>query len=795
MTPSAPAKQEDKPSTAVTSKPAPAPTKQDMEKKPKESNEDDEDEPILKGAAAVPAGQELVSMDFPEQTDIQDIVKAVSAWTGRNVVLDRNVTGKVQILSPKRVTKEEAYQAFLSALNVLGLTTVETGKIIKIMKVRDAVRDNLQTYMGASWAPRTDAIITQIIPLKYIDAKQLTQTLTRIVSSANSIIPYEPTNTLIMSDTGYKVKRVLDIIALLDVQSEQPKVVMVPIRYTDAKGTADKVNQILQAAGQASGKASMRNFKVLVDDRTNSVIIFGPPRTIEDVRELVKKFDVSVEDPSSQATIHVRPLDYAEAKKLATTLSALAGANKSSGSRRPPVMNAPGGSGEASVADLGDNVKITADESTNSLLITGSKTSYNALNSVIRKLDMRRAQVYIEADILDLNSDGGFAAGTSIFAGVANKSGTGTKSIIGWQAGPGGMGNLVASLAAASQTPKNGQVSNETIAGVANAFKDDLSIGILSGQAINIPGIGDVTPGALIRLMKTDTNSRSLSSPNILTSNNEEATLSSGEKLLFRTQVTTTTGTSQQIDKQDVDTTLTVKPNISNSNYVTLVFQIDANNVLSVDPVDKLPKIGKRKTKQTVIVKTGQTVVISGLMSEDQSESYAKVPLLGDIPVLGWLFRNSTISKRKKNLVIFLTPHIVHGAQDLANIYKAKMKERDDYFEQVFGKHYAKSDFYRSLPTMQDGEYRPTKDDQIEDRRQDKTNEELRKALDLDSNSKLNDNKDEINSNVDENALTVPFSFSGEGGAGGTVVEPPAPPPAPEPMQEDIPPPPAPPSE
>src|SRR5512141_931007 len=153
---------------------------------------------------------------------------------------------------------------------------------------------------------------------------------------------------------------------------------MVPISYSDAKGLADKVNQILAAAAQATGKASTRNFKVLVDDRTNSVIIFGPPRTISDVRDLVKKFDVASEDGSTQATIHVRPLDYADAKKLATTLSSLASGNKPGSRRPPPVLGIPGGGGEASVADLGNDVKITSDDATNALLITGNKTSYNA---------------------------------------------------------------------------------------------------------------------------------------------------------------------------------------------------------------------------------------------------------------------------------------------------------------------------------------------------------------------------------------------------------------------------------
>ncbi len=753
----------------------------------------DEDKP--KGAAAIPAGQELVNMDFPEMTEIQDIIKAVAVWTGKNVILDRNVSGKVQIISPRKVTKEEAYQAFLSALNILEYTTVETGKVIKIMKVRNAVRDNLKTYMGSSWSPRTDEVITQIIPLKYIDAKQLSTTLSRIVSS-NSMIPYEPTNTLIVSDSGYKVRRILEIIELLDVQTQQPKVVMVPIKYSDAKSIADKVNQILQAAGTASGKPGYRSYKILTDDRTNSVIIFGPPLTISDVKELVKKFDVALDDPAAQATIHVRPLDYADAKKLATTLSSLATGSKGGSSRRPPSVSSTGvvSRGEASIADLGNDVKVTSDEATNALLITGSKSAYNALNSIIRKLDVRRAQVFIEADILDLSTGGKFAAGTSIFAGNAKADGTGTKTIVGWDAAK--MGGLVSAIASATAAGSTANNSTNATA-VANAFTGSpLSVGILSGQSIQVPGIGKVTPGAIISLLKQDTNARNLQSPNILTSNNEEATIQVGQKIFYKTSVITPQGTVNNTpQKEDVDMTLTIKPNLSNSNYVTMSFQIEANKVLEYT-ADGFPIIAKRKTKQSVVVKNGQTVVISGLMENNQTETFQKIPLLGDIPVIGWLFRNTSTENSRKNLVIFLTPHIVHGGEDLAAIYKIKLKERDEYFEQVFGRKYAQSEFFQSLPKAEDGEYKATKADEAEEKRIKATNEELYRAMNL-SEDKSDDSKADLAKKNAEEALTVPIPMGGDNGGGslgGGALEPPPATSVSEPImmeEPSIPPPPA----
>ncbi|NBQ53815.1 MAG: hypothetical protein EBU49_09575, partial [Proteobacteria bacterium] len=451
-----------------------------------------------RGSSTIPSGQELINIDFPEPTEIKDIIKAVALWTNKNVILDRNVSGKVQIISPRKVTKEEAYQAFLSALNLLGMTTVETGKVIKIMPVRTAVKDNLKTFLGSKWTLLTDEIITQIVPLKYIEAKEIQNTLSRIVSS-NSMIAYEKTNTLIISDSGYKVRRILDILELLDVQGQQPQVSIVPIRYADAKGIVEKINELMKA-GAGRGTPA---YKLLTDERSNAVIIFGPPRTISDVKALVKKFDTALDDPTKQATIHVRPLDYADAKKLSSTLSNLAqgkGGGGGGGRRMTPLRPSAGPNGqmipggEAVVAELDEGTKITADEQSNSLLITGSRAAYNAINAIVRKLDIRRSQVFVEADILDINVDNRFKFGTSIFGG---RGGQGNSNIITtWEASK--IAPLVAAQAAGTTASSAAAVEK-----VAGAFAEDMTIGILAGNSVEVPGLGKFTPGALIKLIKT----------------------------------------------------------------------------------------------------------------------------------------------------------------------------------------------------------------------------------------------------------------------------------------------------
>lgn len=760
------------------------------------------DETQKKGASKVPAGQELVNMDFPELTDIKDIIKAVSLWTGKNVILDRNVTGKVQIISPEKVTKEEAYQAFLSALNILGLTTVETGKIIKILPVRTAVKGNLRTFLGSTWTPRTDEIITQIVPLKYIDAKKIQGTLSRIVTS-NAMIAYEPTNTLIISDSGYKVRRVLDILELLDVQGQQPQVAIVPIKYSDAKSIADKVSQILQATNEGKSKGSYHSYKVITDERSNSVIVFGPPRTIKDIRSLVKQFDIQLEDPSRQASIHVRPLDYADAKKLASTLTALASGGSAKNNLRTPPMGtvtppaakngkaAAGATGSTmpDLADLGEGVKITADESSNALLITGSRAAYEAVNSIIRKLDVRRSQVFVEADILDIGTTNDFNFGTHIFGGYGSD---GTKTITTWEAGQMAPLIVASGAGAAGAAAGAAAAAGEKVAGV---FASDMTIGVLSGTKVNVPGLGTFSPGALIKMLKTDANTKILSSPHILTSNNEEAIITVGEKVFFPSAETNpTTGVAiPKVEKEDVNLTLNIKPNISNSSYVTLKIDINADSVAGIDAKTLIPRISKRETKQIVTARNGQTIVISGLVSHREIESFRKIPLLGDIPILGWLFRNSQIINAESNLVIFLTPHVIHGADDLAAIYKTKVTERDEFLSTVYGSSGKKDRFYSKLPSPDDGVYRPTPLDEAEKRRMDALREDTFREMGLqDAEQPMTPVGVGTNPSPElpESAVSVPVTPSDDS-AGGVVSEEfgdaPPPPAAVSPASEEVP--------
>ncbi|MBC7660649.1 MAG: type II secretion system secretin GspD [Chitinophagaceae bacterium] len=771
--------------------------------------------PGEQGAQSVPEGQELVSIDFPEPTEIKDIIRAVALWTGKNVIIGKNVSGKIQMISPRKVTKEEAYQAFLSALNVAGYTTVETGKVIKIVATSTAAKDNLSIYQGTSWSPRTDKLITQIVPLRYIEARVVQTTLSQLVPS-NSIIAYQPTNTLIISDTGYRVRRVLKIIEMLDVAGQQPKVALVPIRYGDAKAISAKISEILAASAQnnaagspGGGSGGKSSFKVSVDDRSNSVVIFGPPRTIQDVKDLVKKFDFPIDDPANQAAIRVRFLDYADAKKIATTLSSLASGQ---GARKPgtnpirsigstiPRANGAGGAGDPSpVADLGDNVKITADDSSNSLLITGSRSAYEAINGIIRKLDRRRPQVYVEADILDVNLANNFNFGSSLLLG--SKSGQTTQAY-GWQ------GTKVAPLIVGGSNATN---TDATKLEVAKALGSDFTIGVLSGKSVTIPGIGEVRPAGLISMLKADSNTRVLSSPHLLTSNNEVAKIVVGDTIFYKTAVTSAAigaGAIEKVEKENADLSLEIKPNISHAgNYVTLKVDLEANEG-GLDTATGVPKINKRQTSQLVTVKNGQTVVVSGLVKRRETEAFQKIPLLGDIPLLGWLFRNSSITKETTSLMIFLTPHVVYGANDLAAIYDKKVAERDEMMANAFGND-SDDDFVKAMPSKADGQYKPDEIDALEEKDQEDLRHQMRDDRGLGQpGAKAPVSKDEAKKDNEKGeGTTVPMPMSGfdgatggngapasgapqgaggdftGGGENGAAIPPPPPPPSSEPVE------------
>ena len=281
----------------------------------------------------------------------------------------------------------------------------------------------------------------------------------------------------------------------------------------------------------------------------------------------------------------------------------------------------------------------------------------------------------------------------------------------------------------ASQTSTTTDTQLSTLA--AGSLSKDFTVGILAGTEVDIPGLGKVRPGALITMLKSDGNSRVLASPHLLTSNNETAKIVVGDTLFFKSAMQSSTigaGAIESVQKEDADLSLEIKPTIARSgNYVTFKLDLEANEG-QIDPESGLPDINKRITSQIVTVKHGQTAVVSGLIKRRDNESYQKIPILGDIPLLGWLFRNSAIKKEVTSLMIFLTPYVVYGANDLAKIYEIKVKERDELLKSAFG-YEDEDDFSRAMPNLDDGKYRPDGYDVVEEKEHEKFLLNVRKEM------------------------------------------------------------------
>jgi general secretion pathway protein D len=733
-------------------------------------------------AKNIPPGEELVTIDFPEPTAIKDIIKAVAQWTGKNFILGQGVSSsaRVAIISPQQITKEEAYQAFLSALNVAGFTTVDTGRVVKIIPTRQATSSNIKTFYGSSWAPMTDEIITQIIPLSYIDAQTVARQLRSILRESNAV-PFPTTNSLIVSDTGHKIRRLLEIIKLLDVKGNQPQVAIVPILYTDANDIAKKIQDIFGRAGSRGG-ASLYLQKVIVDERTNSTILIGPPKGLDDVARLIKRLDRPLDEEAQQAGIHVRPLEYADAQKLAATLQSLtqSSASRSNSRLRTPVatrrLTTPNGTdptrnGEGgdinAVADLG-NVKITADVATNALIIQGSSAAYREVDNIIRLLDQKKAQVYIEADIIDVNVGKGLEIGGSAFAGLPTSSSDPYAFPYGWK--PAAVGGF-------SALSNSSSVTSQQAATLFSAIPQRAVFGVLAKEPIEIVNGLKITPGAFIFALKNDSNANVLQTPSMLVQDNQEAEFNATEKeIVFVQETNAQTGTaSQKPESIDAELSLKIKPQITKSDEVNMDLNLKADSFGRRDASGKPAQTVKRSFNSKVSVQDSQTIVISGLQKDIEIESFSKVPLLGDIPILGWLFRDSNTTRQKTNLMIFLTPYVIRDAVDLSRVYDKKLRDQTEFLEKFYGEDFREKEVFERLPTRADGRVPPEK--------LERTSESLSPDPEVRESPALpvRPEREQLElPSQDPDPIVVPGGDSGGGssfGGGGDSAPPPPPPP------------------
>jgi general secretion pathway protein D len=604
------------------------------------------------GAAAVarPTGPDVVTLNFVN-ADIEGVVKAVSEITGKNFVLDPRVKGTVNIVSAKPMSRALVYEVFLSALRLQGFTAVEERGRVMIVPEIDA-----KLHQGPTLGPQDkshaagDTIQTQVFKLQYESATQMVPVLRPLIASNNTITAYQNNNTLVVTDYASNLQRIEKIIESIDQPSGSDPI-MIPLQYASALDVAQTINRLFTETAQTQAAADpSQRFTVAADARSNSVLArAGDPSRLRRVRQLVAMLDSPT---SAGGNIHVVYLKNAEAVKLAEILRAIYSGEGVLAQSRPtaPLGAAPLGQTPAPAQSASATPGIIqADAATNSIIITAPDAIYNNLRAALEKLDVRRAQVYIEALIAEVSAD------KAAEFGIQWQDLTGAGKSTGQAFGGTNFGTAGQNIIGISQNP--------------STAGQGLNIGVVKGT-ITIPGVGAqiLNIGLLVRALATDVNANILSTPTLLTLDNEEAKIVVGQNVPFITgsyavsAAATTPTPFQTIERKDVGLTLRIKPQISEGGAVRLQIYQEVSSIQ--DSTNAAGVItNKRSIESSVLVDDGQIIVIGGLIQDTVNDSLAKVPGLGDLPLIGGLFKYNNRSRNKTNLMVFLRPTLLRGTQ------------------------------------------------------------------------------------------------------------------------------------
>ncbi len=630
------------------------------------------------------AEEEKITVNFVN-ADIQSVIKAVGQQTGKNFILDPRVTGTVNIVSDRPVSKDLLYQIFLSALRVQGYAAVEEGGFVKIVPEAEAKTSAGPVGEQAAHVPG-DRIVTQVFILQNESAVQLVPVLRPLVTANNFIAAYPNNNAIVITDYAENVRRIQRIIQSIDLPAAGD-VQIVRLQNASAIDIAQILQRVIpETSPLPSAPGSPPKAAVAVDPRTNSLLVRGDnPALIARIKALAAGLDT----PGAGAgNIFVVPLRNAEAVKIAETLRALLAGTGAEAARvtttAAPTSGIPGAPTAAtSASSPAPASTIQAYQPTNSLIITASEPVYRNLRSVIDKLDERRAQVFVEALVVELAMGRAAEFGVQ-WQGLSNL-GNSTRGAVGGT-------NFSTSPTGATGTNILGATGIlGTLANIAQ-LGPGLNIGVVNGT-IRVPQADGTTItianlGVLARAFEGDSSANVLSTPNILTLDNEEAKLLVGQNVPFITgSFTSTAGTGtnpfQTIERRDIGLTLRVRPQITEAGTVKLAIFQEVSSVTRDKALVQSADIitNKRSLESTVLVDDGQIVVLGGLIQDDQQSAIDKVPLLGDIPVLGSLFKYETRNRRRTNLMVFLRPVVLKTA----NASQPLTNERYEYIRGLQG--------------------------------------------------------------------------------------------------------------
>lgn len=637
-----------------------------------------------------------MAMDFRD-AELSDVVKLMSAQTGRNFIIADSLKAgkKITIISPNPVTQAEAYQAFLSALQMNGLTVVQSGRFYKIVELSAGAKEPLSPNYGSS-VPANDALVTQVVQLEYVDVSQLKPVLDQLKTANGLIIDYAASNTLIITDTGNSVNRMLSLIKRMDNGSNDgEKLWVYQVQYASVTDMEKLLSQVFQTsksttrqnrnnnAADAGGSDELKVSQIVADERTNKLIIVANERSYEKMKRLILKLDVEIPDLGKINVVH---LQNSEAQEIYTALNSLVN-DVSSGSSRTGSNN---NNTQSQKILQSDNISIVANESTNDIIVVASPRDFLAIKNVIKELDKPRRQVYVEAAILEVSLERTRDLGIALHGGNIYETDEGD----GYYAGRTEL-NSLSSLSPASLFLGSGSAPGFLMA--------------LAGPTVEIAGLSLPSIGAVLKALQTNTDVNVLQTPTILTLDNQEAEFSVGERIPYITSTgsnyssllnslggnasdsTSALGSllgsygSTSIERVDVALTLKLKPQINEGGTVRLDIEEEIEEVKPGGSDLGGPSTRTRSIKTVVVVPDQQTVVLGGLVKDSESQSVSKVPILGDIPVLGYLFRSTDKTITKQSLLLMLTPYIIESTDDLEKIRRRKQEEHDE-FVSFFGR-------------------------------------------------------------------------------------------------------------
>lgn len=580
--------------------------------------------------APVLAQQPTYTVNFKD-ADLQEVVKYVAETTGKTFIVDPSVKGRIKVISSKQMTQEELYNLFLAVLDVHGFAAIESGNVTRIVSSKEA--RSLPLPVTETATRNSDGMITQVIQLKNVAASKALPVLRPMAPQHAHMAAYDPSNAIIITDTESNIARLQEVIDRID-KAAVFDTELVMLKHA---GAEDVVRMLTQLQRQEAGKGGSDNAPMLVaDKRSNGVLISGDDLSRSKVKILIKRLDM----PQQQSgNVQVVYLEYADAKQVATVLTNVV--------KNMSKMD----KGEGATAT---ETSVEADEDTNSLLITADPSTLAALKAVIARLDIRRAQVLVEAIIVEILD--------------TNAKNLGIQWLFGTQNGTFGSSSFnsnIGNVAAGAATGDDGDDDEEEATLVG-------TLAGITGQTLGQikTGTGGTDFVVLINALQNQTDANILSTPSLLTSDNHTATINVGQNVPFVTGSYTNTNNSssnpfQTIQRENVGIMLEVTPHINEGNSVVLdikqeVSSIAKNEVSATDLITN-----KRTIETRVLAADGEVVVLGGLMSDDVQTGEQKVPILGDIPLLGRLFKSTSTGVTKANLMVFIRATVLRDDESM----------------------------------------------------------------------------------------------------------------------------------